>query len=415
MKRSVACLAPILLLFLSTPAGVSGQSAVVKLDFDKVDPARMLIDPYSYWNQPHSFYYFRHMDEVPKQRIDWIRRSGRTVPLKKSPAALQPTYTVEGRSWKLDDYLEQNYVMAFLVLKDGEIVLERYRQGAGPEDRFISFSVGKSVTSVLFGVAVDEGKVSSVDDPVTKYLPELANTSYAAVSIRNALNMATGVRYDEEYLNPASDVHRLLTGLIRGNERFTTMAAAFGAREPERKPGTQFDYQSIDTQMLTEILEKVTGTRLAAYAEQKLWKKLGAESDAFIFQSDKLPQSCGFACFNARPRDYARFAMMAMNYGTLGGTRIVSEKWMRDSTTAPAFANNYGYQWWLNPNSADHAFRAVGIYGQTLYVNPAKRVVVVQFSARPRPSGRNPADPPPPPAPFDAIAESLARPQSSQQ
>jgi len=103
---------------------------------------------------------------------------------------------------------------------------------------------------------------------------------------------------------------------------------------------------------------------------------------------------------------------MAMNYGTLGGTRIVSEKWMRDSTTAPPFANNYGYQWWLNANSKDGAFRAVGIYGQTLYVNPARRVVVVQFSARPRPSGRSAPDAPP--APFDAIAEALSRPQASQ-
>ena len=411
MKRLAACVTPVLVLLAGALVDVSSQGAV-KLEFDKVDPRRMLIDPYSYWNQPHSFYYFRHMDEVPRQRIDWVRRSGRALPLKKSGAVLQPTYIVDGRSWKLDDYLEQGSVMAFLVLKDGEIVLERYRQGAGPEDRFISFSVGKSVTSVLFGIAMDEGKVASVDDPVTKYLPELANTSYGAVSVRNALNMATGVRYDEEYLNPESDVHRLLTALMRGDERFTAMAAAFGAREPERKPGTAFDYQSIDTQILTEILEKVTGTRLAAYAEQKLWKKLGAESDAFIFQSDKLPQSCGFACFNARPRDYARFALMAMNYGTLGGTRIVSEKWMRDSTTAPPFANNYGYQWWLNANSKDGAFRAVGIYGQTLYVNPAKRVVLVQFSARPRPSGRSAPDAPP--APFDAIAEALSRPQASQ-
>jgi CubicO group peptidase (beta-lactamase class C family) len=408
MKRCVDWVAPVLLFLVIPVLDVSGQSAV-KLDFDKVDPARMLIDPYSYWNQPHSFYYFRHMDEVPRQRIDWIRRSGRAVPLKKSPVAVPATYSVGGRNWNLDDYLEQGHVMAFMVLKDGEIVFERYRNGAGPQDRFISFSVGKSVTSVLFGVAMDEGKVTSVDDPVTKYLPELANTSYRDVTVRNALNMATGVRYDEEYLNPASDVHRLLTALMRGSERFTTMAAAFGAREPERKPGTAFDYQSIDTQILTEILEKVTGKRLAAYAEEKLWKKLGAERDAFIFQSDKLPQSCGFACFNATARDYARFALMAMNNGAVGGTRIVSEKWMRDSTTAPAFANNYGYQWWLNANSRDGAFRAVGIYGQTLYINPAKRVVVVQFSARPRPSGRAPTDPPPPPVPFDAIAGMLSQ------
>ena len=411
MKRFVAWAAPILLLVVSPLVDLSAQNAV-KLEFDKVDPAKMLIDPYSYWNQPYSFYYFRHMDEVPKQRIDWIRRSGRTFPLKKSSAAFQPVYTVEGRTWKLDDYLEQGHVMAFLVLKDGELVYEQYRHGAGPKDRFISFSIGKSVTSVLFGVAVDEGKVTSVDDPVTKYLPELSKTSYRDVSVRNALNMATGVAYNEEYLNPESDVHRLLSALIRGGERFMTMAAAFGAREPERKPGTAFDYQSIDTQMLTEILEKVTGTRLADYAEDKLWKKLGAESDAFIFQSDKLPQSCGFACFNATAHDYARFALMAMNYGTLGGSRIVSDKWMRDSTTPPPFANNYGYQWWLNANSKDGAFRAVGIYGQTLYINPAKRVVVVQFSARPRPSGRAATDAPP--VPFDAIAEALSRPPSTQ-
>src|SRR4030095_1102217 len=107
------------------------------------------------------FHYFRHMDDVPRQRIDWIRRSGRAFPLKKSAAVLQPTYSVDGRSWKLEDYLEQGDVMAFLVLKDGEIVFERYRHGAGPEDRFISFSVGKSVTSVLFGVDVDAGKVAT--------------------------------------------------------------------------------------------------------------------------------------------------------------------------------------------------------------------------------------------------------------
>jgi len=122
--------------------------------------------------------------------------------------------------------------------------------------------------------------------------------------------------------------------------------------------------------------------------------------------SKNQPEICAFGCFNATLRDYARFGLMALNRGTLGGTRVVSESWMRDSTAAPAFNPGYGYQWWINADSPDHAFRAVGIYGQTIYINPAKHVVVAQFRALPKPSGGNPRSPP---APFDAIAAALAQ------
>jgi CubicO group peptidase (beta-lactamase class C family) len=195
-------------------------------------------------------------------------------------------------------------------------------------------------------------------------------------------------------------------GWIRGDESFHEMARSFGMREPERQPGTEFDYQSIDTQVLAEVLEEVTKTRLNQYAEAKLWKKIGAQADAYIFQHEKQPETCGFGCFNATARDWARFGLMAMNYGELGGTRVVSDKWMRESTTAPSFGNGYGYQWWLNANSPDRAFRAVGIYGQTIYINPAKRVVIVQLSARAAPSGGIGRGGPP--TPFDAIAERVS-------
>ena len=399
MQRLLVRLVAVVLL-----VGVASAQGDPKLDFDRVTAGTLLVDPYSYWQQPYNFYYFRNMDKVPNQRIDWLRKPDRPFPLKAPSAPYQPTYTIDGRTWSLDEYLDERDVMAFVVLKDDQIVLEKYLHGAGPEDRFISFSVGKSVTSVLVGVAMDEGKIDSVDDPVTKYLPSLAGTAYDGVTLENVLQMATGVRYDESYLEPDSDIHRVITALIRGDETFHDIALSLGAREPERKPGTAFDYQSIDTQVLTHILETATGTSLSAYAEEKLWQKLGAERDAFYFQSERQTETCGFACFNATARDYARFALMAMNRGELGGTRIVSEQWMRDSTTAPAFADNYGYQWWLNRNSADRAFRAVGIYGQTLYINPAKRVVIVQFSARPRASGGGGGGAP---TPFDAIAEQV--------
>jgi CubicO group peptidase (beta-lactamase class C family) len=396
----------VLLLCVTVCVVCTAQDVNPRLDFDRVNQGRMLIDPYSYWSQPYSYYYFHHMDQVPNQRLDWVRKPSTPFRLKEPAGTFDPTYTVNGETWQLDDYLKQADVTGFIVLKDDQIVYEKYLHGATPDDRFISFSMHKSITSVLVGVAVAEGRIKSIDDPVTNYLTDLKNTNYKDVTIRNLLHMATGIRYDEEYRNDTSDVHRLVYAWIRGDESFRSLMAAFGAREPERKPGTQFDYQSIDTQVLSEVLAATVGMPVHKYAEEKLWKKIGAQSDAFIFQSAKQPETCGFGCFNATARDWARFGLMAMNYGEIGGTRIVDEQWMRDSTTAPSFGNGYGYQWWLTPNSPDRAFRALGIYGQTIYVNPAKRVVIVNLSARAAPSGGNRRGGPP--MPFDAIAAKLA-------
>ena len=399
MQRVLARLAVVVLL-----VGAASAQGDPQLDFARATAGKLLIDPYSYWQQPYNFYYFRNMDKVPGQRVDWVRRPDRAFPLEKPSGPFEPTNTVDGQTWSLDEYLQQRDVMAFVVLKDDQIVFEQYLHGAGPGDHFTSFSIAKSVTSVLFGVALEEGEIDSVDDPVSKYLPDLVGTAYEGVTLENVLQMATGVRYDESYLEPDSDIHRVVNAWIRGDETFHDIVLSLGAREPERPPGTAFDYQSIDTQLLTHVLETATGTSLSDYAEEKLWRKLGAESDAFYYQSEKQTETCGFGCFNATARDYARFGLMAMNRGTIGGTRIVSEQWMRDSTTAPSFADNYGYQWWLNRNSEDGAFRAVGIYGQTIYINPARRIVIAQFSARPRASGGGRGGPP---VPFDAIARAL--------
>jgi CubicO group peptidase (beta-lactamase class C family) len=365
-----------------------------KLDFAKVDPYKMLIDPYSYWSQPYSFYYFHHMDKIPHQRLDWIRRSGAKFDLKDPQAPFSLSYSVNGKTATLDEYLEQADVLGFLVLKDNQVVYEKYLHGATPQDRFLSMSVEKSIVSVLFGTAVDEGKIN-VNDPVTKYLPALAGSAYKDCTVKNLLQMASDVNFNEDYLDPKADVHHFLFDLIRGGEPFQQVAAKMGS---ERAPGTQFHYQSINTQVLGEILEKATGTRLNKYAEDRLWSKIGAQSDAFIYESDKQPEECAFGCFNATLRDYARFGLMAMHSGELDGKRVVSEAWMREATTPPSFnvphidqktgraVTGYGYQWWLLPGP-DHAFQAVGIYGQNIYVNPAKHVVIAQFSALPKPSG----------------------------
>jgi CubicO group peptidase (beta-lactamase class C family) len=375
-------------------AAFAKDDATPKLDFDKVDPHRMLIDPYSYWSQPYSFYFFHHMDKIPHQRLDWIRKPAQKFALAEPKAPFDLTYTVNGKSSTLDEYLNNADVLGFIVLKENQIVYEKYLRGATPEDRFLSMSVEKSIVSVLFGTAVEEGKIN-VDDPVTKYLPDLATGAYKDCTVKNLLQMASGISFNEDYLDPKADVHRVLFDLIKGGEPFHAAAVGIGS---ERKPGIQFHYQSINTQILAEILEKVTGAPLNKYAEQRLWKKIGAQSDAFIYESEKQPEVCAFGCFNATLRDYARVGLMAMHSGELNGNRVVGEKWMREATTAPSFnqprideksgrgMTGYGYQWWLFPGE-DHAFQAVGIYGQNIWINPAKHVVIAQFSALPKPSG----------------------------
>ena len=387
-----------LFLFL---AGFAIAGEAPKLDFDKVDPHKMLTDSYSYWSQPYNFYYFHHMDKIPNQRLDWIRKPGQIFRLKQPAAPFSLSYTANGSTYSLDDYLQKGDVLGFIVMKDDQIVSETYLHDATPRDRFLSMSISKSVVSVLFGVAIEEGKIHSVDDPVVQYLPYLKESAYKDTTLKNLLQMASGIEFNEDYLDPKADIHRVIFDLIRGGEPFKAAVPV----KSERKPGTQFHYQSINTQILGLVLEKATGTPLNKYAEEKLWKKIGAESEAFFYESKNQPEICAFGCFNATLRDYARFGLMAMNYGKLGDTRVVSEAWMRESTTAPSFNAGYGYQWWLTAGSADHAFRAIGIYGQTVYVNPAKHVVIAQFRALPKPAGAMPGLPP---APFDAIVGKLA-------
>jgi len=163
-------------------AGFIFAETAPKLDFDKVDPRKMLTDPYSYWSQPYNFYYFHHMDKVPKQRLDWVRKPGQAFRLLETTAPFSLTYTVNDKTYSLDDYLLQGDVLGLLVMKDNQIVYEKYLHDAMPEDRFLSMSISKSVVSVLIGVALEEGKLHSVDDPVTQYLPYLKDSAYKDAS-----------------------------------------------------------------------------------------------------------------------------------------------------------------------------------------------------------------------------------------
>ena len=368
------------------------------IDIHKMNASRLLIDQYSYMVQPYNFYYFHHMDQLDL-RTDWVRKPPTAYALREPMTPFSLQYEFGGAKYSLDDYLRRNFVTGFLVLHDDQIIFEKYLHGADQGSRFVSQSVGKSIASILVGAAIDEGKIHSIDDPVDKYLPYLQSSGYRDVSISNILTMSTGVDYSEDYRDPHSGAALIGAALLTGKPTFHDFAASI--KPTATKPGTKFNYQSVNTQVLGLLLEKVTGKRLNEYAEEKLWKKIGAQSDAFFYESKDQPDTCAFACFNATVRDYARVGLMMMRGGILGGQRVVSTAWVHDSTTPstdflkPGALGEmggplgYAYQWWIPPGD-DGAFEAEGIFGQSIYVNPRMHVVIVQTSAWPEPLGGGP-------------------------
>lgn len=389
MLTGYRALAVNLFLFVAVSPTIAADSPPPPIDIQKLDPGRILFDKHSFMTQPASFYYFHNMDKLGFQQ-DWVRKPDHAYPLRETSTPFSVSYTYRGQPYSLDNYYLRSSVLGFLVLKDDQIIVEKYFHGAYGDSRFISNSMAKSVLSVLIGVAIGEGKIGSVEDPVEKYVPALSASGYHGVRIKDALQMATGVKFDEDYLKPSADVHRLVAALVRGDESFEALAASIKSKT---RPGTAFEYQSINTEVLGLVLEAATREPLYEYTEEKLWKKIGAQSDAFFYRSKRQPDVCAFGCLNSTLRDYARFGLMAMQGGKIGNTRVVSEAWIHESTTPdapflkpkPDLKNDvtrigYQYQWWI-PYGSDGAFVAMGIYGQMIYVNPAKHVVIVQASA----------------------------------
>jgi hypothetical protein len=332
----------------------------------------------------------------PESRADWLNPADAPFALGSAGGSFSVSYTHQGRTLTLDDYLTRTDVLGFLILKDGRTVLERYLHGTSAADRYLSMSVSKSIVSVLVGVAVDEGRIASLDDPVERYLPKFRSGGYRGVTIRQVLQMATGIQFSEQYGVAASGIGQLSAASRTGTPSFEDFAAALPS---ERAPGT-FTYQSINTQVLAEVLEEVTGVPLNVYAETKLWKKIGTESRAYFLTGKKQPGICAYGCFYATLRDYGRFGLMAMRGGKLTSERVVSERWINESTAPAPFAQpsvdpstgqcrrGYGFQWWVPcaNNRADRTFQAVGINGQAIYVNPGRGVVIAQFSSWPQAS-----------------------------
>ncbi|MDX1463586.1 MAG: serine hydrolase [Marinirhabdus sp.] len=275
-----------------------------------------------------------------------------------------------------NDYLEQNETVAYIIIKNDSILYENYLNGYEESSIVNSFSMAKSILSILVGIAIDEGKIESIDEPIIRYLPELTNKGFDAVTIDHLLNMSSGIDFNESYKNPFGDAATFYYG--------TNLTKASFNLKPKYPPGTRFKYSSGDSQLLGLVLASALKDQsISSYLEEKLWKPLGMEFDASWSLDRKDGIEKTFCCVNARARDFAKIGRLFMNNGTWNGKQIVSESWVKQSTkidTTHGKKATYQHQWWINPE--DKSFEAEGILGQHIYVHPEKNVVIVRLGKK---------------------------------
>jgi CubicO group peptidase (beta-lactamase class C family) len=324
---------------------------------------------------------FRSMDTLFTTRT--VPRSGPVWTLPRADHALTFDYAFEGKRYTPEQFLERTYTNALLVMKDGRVVSEIYRNATTDRSRFIAWSMTKSVTSVLIGCALAEGKIASLDTPISTYLPELKGGGYEGVSIRHVMQMRSGVDYEERYdfEHPGRAASNHIAALVKNVARFADTARTL---QRIHEPGSHFQYKTIDTAVLGWLIERVTQGSVAAYTARCLWEPLGAESDGFYIMDGPpgVGREFSGAGFNATLRDFARIGQMMLDGGVANGRRIVSADWVRQSTRPTSADRNpiggYGLQWWTIGDG--ESYSAIGLQGQFIYVNPKTRTVVVKMS-----------------------------------
>ncbi len=340
-----------------------------------------------------SFLTFQHLDKLFATRT--VETSGDVWELPVDYAGIEGTFELEGEEVSLDAFLEKSRTNALLVIKDGTIVAERYRNGMDEDTRHIAYSMSKSIVATLIGIALSEGEISSLDDKVTDYLPEMEESGYDDVTIREVLRMRSGVAWEERYEfgsdTQLTEVHD--NALVLYNYRWCDYAA--DRSERAREPGMQFNYATLDTSVLGCILERAVGMTGAEYMSEKIWKPAGMQADGYWIMDGPEDEGREFygAGFNATLRDFGRFGLMMLRNGEANGEQIVPADWVAQSTvpdegyepTAKGAPFGYQYQWWTLPGS--DAYAAIGLHDQFIYIDPATDTVIVKLSYAHTPQG----------------------------
>jgi CubicO group peptidase (beta-lactamase class C family) len=314
--------------------------------------------------------------------------------------------TFKGKQFSLDEFLAENKTVAFIIIRNDTVYYEKYFNQYSKESIVPSFSMAKSFVSALVGIAIDEGYIISVNQPITDYIPELSNRNgFEKITIENLLNMRSGIKFNEGYYNPFGDVAKYYYGL--------NIKKYIKHLKIKEDPDKKFDYISVNTQLLGLLVERATGKSLSEYLQEKIWKPLGMEYDAsWSIDSKKNKTEKAYCCINARATDFAKFGRLYLNKGNWNGKQIISKDWVEKSThiTKENKQYHYSYQWWHNVNftfisdttkvpenekiysfkdekgniikyitTPSGDFFAWGFLGQFIYVYSSKNIIIVRL------------------------------------
>lgn len=336
-------------------------------------------------------YNFRHMDEFFPARP--VKAGNTPRPLEGNSAPLELTYTFGGHPKSLETFLHESNTLGLIVLRDGDIVHEQYRLGANDTDRFTSWSVAKSVVATAIVMAAREGKIESLDDPVSRYAPQFEGSGFADVPLAALLRMSSGVKFNEQYQAEDSDIRPYFFNTFILGKNADELLKPF---QRDREPYSDFEYISPNSHVLSAVLRGVYEKPLAAIISEKIWQPLGMEADAYWLQNrdDDKGLALGYCCLNARLRDYARFGQFYLEAfnGEGIGNALLPEGWAQQ-LNKPASADHrpggeryqgrgYSHHFWLPPQP-DGEFMAAGVYGQYVFIDPARRIVIARNSADP--------------------------------
>ena len=321
-----------------------------------------------FWTEAQRDAAFRALDRLP------ILAKSHVVPASAAPSPL-PTGAPLKLSSDVDAYLAGQRSAALLVVHDGKLRLERYGLGFDGSGRWTSFSVAKSFTSTLVGAALKDGFIKSLDDKVSLYIPELKGSAYDEVSVRQLLTMTSGVKWNEDYDDPNSDVAKFNN---HKPEAGMEALVSYMRKLPREVPaGTRWLYSTGETNLVGTLVQRATQKPLATYLAEKVWGPVGMEQQATWLLS-KTGQEIGGCCMQASPRDYARMGQFILNGAMVNGQSIVPDDWLAQATTKQTDigtpGRGYGYQWWTYD---DGSFTARGIFGQGIFIDPKRKLVIV--------------------------------------
>jgi CubicO group peptidase (beta-lactamase class C family) len=312
-----------------------------------------------------------------------VSKSSSPVPLQRSPRDLSGVKYEAVFNYSLKEHIDKNNVMGLMVVRDGKILDQHYRHERRETDQFTSFSVAKSLISVLVGIALDEGLIKNLDDPVERYTSRINESSYSKVTVRSLLRMSSGIQFNETY-SGKQDIYYFDHDLRFGSNS-SVLKTLNNMQRSSSNEGKKFNYASVETTVLAEVLRGATGKSVCQYMQEKLWEPIGAEHDAW-WVTDSEGNELGYAFFNATQLDYAKVAVMLANMGEINGRRIVSSKYVDQATNIEQqpegfkygqaqTATGYGYQFWLREKPGRYFMQ--GTYGQYVGVDRDSKTVLL--------------------------------------